>query len=54
MYTNKRLALSIFWIIAGVALMVLSIAEVLDGIHHGTVFPSLHKTLIPNKGNNGQ
>ena len=30
MSTNKRLALSIFWIIAGVALMVLSIAEVLD------------------------
>ena len=30
MSTNKRLALSIFWVIAGVTLMVLSIAEVLD------------------------
>ncbi len=30
MYTNKRLALSIFWVVAGATLMVLSIAEVLD------------------------
>lgn len=29
-YSNKKLALSIFWVIAGVTLMVLSIAEVLD------------------------
>lgn len=30
MYNNKRLALSIFWVILGAALMALSVAEVLD------------------------
>ena len=29
-YNNKRLALSIFWVIAGIVLMALSIAEKLD------------------------
>lgn len=29
-YSNKKLALSIFWVIAGMTLMILSIAEVLD------------------------
>ena len=29
-YNNKRMALSIFWIVLGVTLMVLSVAEVLD------------------------
>lgn len=29
-YNNKRLALSIFWIVLGVTLMILSVAEVLD------------------------
>ena len=32
-YNNKKLALSIFWIILGVALMWLSIAEVLDSTY---------------------
>lgn len=30
MYNNKRLALSIFWVLLGVTLLVLSITEVLD------------------------
>jgi hypothetical protein len=30
MYDNKRLALSIFWVVAGIALVVLSVMEVLD------------------------
>ena len=30
MYNNKRLALSIFWVVLGVVLLGLSIAEVLD------------------------
>ena len=30
MYNNKRLALSIFWVIVGAALLALSVAEVLD------------------------
>ena len=29
-YNNKRLALSVFWVVLGAALLVLSIAEVLD------------------------
>ena len=29
-YNNKRLALSIFWVVLGVVLLVLSIADVLD------------------------
>ena len=29
-YNNKRLALSIFWIVLGVTLMILSVAEVLE------------------------
>lgn len=33
-YNNKRLALSIFWILLGVALMWLSIAEVLDSSYY--------------------
>ena len=35
MYDNKRLALSIFWVILGVVLMALSIAEVLDSLYAG-------------------
>ena len=30
MYNNKRLALSIFWLIAGIVLLILSAREVLD------------------------
>ena len=30
MYNNRRLALSIFWMVLGIALMGLSVAEVLD------------------------
>ena len=30
MYNNKRLALSVFWVILGAVLLVLSVAEVLD------------------------
>ena len=30
MYNNKKLALSIFWVVLGIALIVLSIMEVLD------------------------
>lgn len=30
MYNNKKLALSIFWVVVGIALVVLSITEVLD------------------------
>ena len=30
MYNNKRLALSVFWLVLGIVLMVLSIREVLD------------------------
>ena len=29
-YNNKRLALSVFWIILGAALFILSITEVID------------------------
>ena len=29
-YNNKRLALSVFWVVLGAALLVLSVAEVLD------------------------
>ena len=35
MYDNKRLVLSIFWVILGVVLMALSIAEVLDSLYAG-------------------
>ena len=35
MYDNKRLALSVFWVILGVVLMALSIAEVLDSLYAG-------------------
>ena len=32
-YNNRRLALSVFWLIAGVTLTVLSILEVLDSAY---------------------
>ena len=30
MYNNKRLALSIFWVVLGLVLVVLSVAKVID------------------------
>lgn len=35
MYNNKRLALSIFWIVLGVVLLGLSVAEVIDSTYYG-------------------
>ena len=35
MYNNKRLALSIFWIVLGVVLLGLSVTEVIDSTYYG-------------------
>ncbi|MCR5704218.1 MAG: hypothetical protein K6G85_06310 [Eubacterium sp.] len=35
MYNNKRLALSIFWIVLGVVLLGLSVAEVIESTYYG-------------------
>ena len=36
-YNNKRLALSIFWVILGAALIALSVAEVLDSARYSAM-----------------
>ena len=46
MYNNRRLALSIFWVLLGVTLLVLSITEVLDS----SMYAGMGSVLISGKG----
>ena len=35
MFNNKRLALSIFWVVVGIALFIMGVTETLDPIYGG-------------------